>query len=53
MTYENQQSDLILLDQISKNELTEVVVELIKNDREVQMAIFNLVFSCPNVVTQI
>lgn len=53
MSFETQQSELILLNQISKDELAKVMVDLIKNDREVQKAILNLAFSCPNIVTQI
>jgi hypothetical protein len=53
MNVETQQPDLVLLDQVSKEELAKVVVELIKNDPEVQRAILDLAFSCPNIVTQI
>ena len=53
MSVEAQQSEMVLLNRISKNELAQVLVELIKNDREVQRAILNLAFSCPNIVTQI
>jgi len=47
------QAEMVLLNEMSQEELTKVVVALIKNDREVQRAILNLVFSCPNIVTQI
>jgi len=53
MNFEKQQAELVLLNRISKDELAEVVAELIKNDQEVQRAIINLAFSCPNIVTQI
>ena len=53
MNFEKQQAEMVILNHISKNELAKVVVELIKNDREVQRAILNLAFSCPNIVTQI
>ncbi len=53
MNVESQQPEMIVLNQTSKDELVRVLVELIKNDREVRMAILNLAFSCPNIVTQI
>jgi hypothetical protein len=53
MNFEKQQSEMVLLNRIGKEELAKIVVELIKNDREVQKAILNLAFSCPNIVTQI
>ena len=53
MNSEKQQSELVLLNQMDKEELAKALVELIKNDREVQRAILNLAFSCPNIVTQI
>ena len=48
-----QESELVLINQMGKEELGKIVAELIKNDRGVQKAILNLVFSCPNIVTQI
>ena len=53
MNIGTQQSEMVLLNRISKEELAKVLVELIKNDRDVQKAILNLAFSCPNIVTQI
>ena len=53
MKVEAQQSELVLLNEMNMEELAKVVVELIKNDREVQRAILNLAFSCPNIVTRI
>ena len=53
MNFEKQQAEMVLLNEMSQEELTKVLVELIKNDREVQRAILNLAFSCPNIVTQI
>jgi len=53
MNVETLQSELVLLNQMSKDQLAKVLVELIKNDREVQRAILNLAFACPNIVTQI
>jgi len=53
MNFEKQRSESVLLNQISKDELAKVLLELINDDREVQRAILNLAFSCPNIVTQI
>ena len=53
MSFEKQRVEMILLNEMSKEELAKALVELIKNDREVQRAILNLAFSCPNIVTQI
>lgn len=53
MSFEKQQAEVVLINQISKEELARVVVELIKNDQGVQRAIINLAFSCPNIVSQI
>jgi len=53
MNVETQRAEMVFLNQLSKEELAQVVVELIKNDREVQRAILYLAFSCPNIVTQI
>ena len=53
MNIEAQQSEMLLLNRLGKEELAKVLVELIKNDREIQKAILNLAFSCPNIVTQI
>ena len=52
MGFEKQESELVLLNQISRDELAKVLAELIENDRDVQRAILNLAFSCPNIVTQ-
>ena len=53
MNIETQQSELVLLNQMSKEQLAKVLVELIREDREVQKAILNLTLSCPNIVTRI
>ena len=53
MNIETQQSEMVLLNQMNKDELAKVLAELIKNDREVQKVILNLAFSCPNIVTRI
>lgn len=53
MSFEKQQVQTLVLNHVSKNELAEMLVELIKNDREVRRAILNLALSSPNIVTQI
>ena len=53
INFQTQQSDLVLLNQVSKEELAKVLVELIKDDRELRRAILEVVWSCPNIVTQI
>jgi hypothetical protein len=53
MSFEKQQSELILLNQIRKDELAKVVVELIKDSRELPRAIMEVVWNCPNIVTQV
>ena len=53
MNFEKQQSEMVLLNRISKDELAEVVVELIKDSRELRRAILEVVWNCPNIVMQI
>ena len=48
-----QSSKLVLTEQIDKNEFAKVLIELIKNDWEVQKDILNFACSCPNIVTRI
>ena len=48
-----QHSELVSLNGISREEFVRLVVDLIDNDQEVQKAILNLAFSCPNIVTQV
>jgi len=48
-----QHSELVSLNEISKEEFMRLLVDLIKNKQEVRKAILNLAFSCPNIVTQI
>ena len=49
---ETQHSELVLMNQISKKELAEVMSELIKNNKEVRMAIINLACASPYIKTQ-
>ena len=53
MNFETQQSELVLLNQISGEELARVLVELIKDSRGLRRAILEVVWNCPNIVTQI
>lgn len=53
MKVEIQRLELALLDQTTPEELAEVLVELIKNNREIQRAILGEVWKCPNVLKQI
>ena len=48
-----QQSELVLLNQMRKEELAKVVVELIKDSKELRRAILEVVWNCPNIVTQV
>jgi hypothetical protein len=53
MSFQKQHAETIVLNNMSKDKVAEILVELIKNDREVRRAILNLALSCPNIVTQI
>ena len=53
MNFEKQQAEVVLLNQIGKEELIKVLVELIKNNRELQRVILEVAWACPNIVTQI
>ena len=48
-----QQSELILVDQLSKEELARVISELIRENEEIRMAIINLACSSPYIKTQV
>ena len=47
-----QQSELVLVNQLSKEELARVVIELIRNNERVRMAIINLACTSPYIKTQ-
>jgi len=49
---ETQQSGLVLVDQMSKEEFAKAVTELIRTNQEVRMAITNLVCASPYIKTQ-
>ena len=48
---ENQQA--VLIDQMSKEELAKVIAELVRDNREVQKALIELMCVSPNVMTEI
>jgi|GEM_PF-4336942 len=47
-----QQSELVFVEQLSKDEIARVVIELIRNNERVRMAIINLACSSPYIKTQ-
>ena len=52
MSAETQQSELVLMNQMNKEELAKVVSELIRENEEVRMAIINLACASPDIKTQ-
>ena len=52
MNVEAQQSELVVIKQISKAELAKVVSELIRENEEVRMAIINLACTSPYIKTR-
>jgi hypothetical protein len=44
---------MVLLNQMDKDEFAKVLAELIKDSRELRRAILEVVWNCPNIVTQI
>ena len=48
-----QQSELVLVDQLSKEDIARVVIELIRNNERVRMAIINLACTSPYIKTQV
>lgn len=53
MNLETQQSELVLLNQMSREELDKILADLVKDNRELQRAILEVVWSCPNIVRKI
>ena len=43
----------ICLQALSKEELVKVITDLIREDRDVKNAILELLWSCPNIVTEL
>ena len=52
MSFEKQQAELVLMNQMSKDELAKVAVALIKDSNELRRAILQVVWNGPNIVTQ-
>jgi len=52
MSTETQQSELALINQVSKEEFAKAVTELIRTNQEVRMAIINLACASPYIKTQ-
>lgn len=52
MKMETQQSELMLMNQMSKEEFAKAVSELIRKNEEVRMAIINLACTSPYIKTQ-
>ena len=50
---ETQQSELVLTNQMSKEEFAKAMTELIRTNEEVRMAIINLACASPYIKTQI
>jgi hypothetical protein len=48
-----QQSELVLTNQMSREEFAKILVELVKSKRELQRAIMEVVWSCPNIVREV
>ena len=52
MNAETQQSKMVLLEEKGKEQLAEVLVELIKSDPKVISALYNTMCKCPYLVVQ-
>jgi len=52
MTVETQRSELVLINQMSKEQLAEVMAELIKSNPKVISALYNVLCSCPNIIVE-
>ena len=49
---ETQQSELVLINQMGREEFAKAITELIRTNQEVRMAIINLACSSPYIKTQ-
>ena len=49
---ETQQSELVLTNQMSKEEFAQAIIELIRTNQEVRMAIIDLACASPYIKTQ-
>jgi len=52
MNAETQQSEMVLLEEKGKEQLAEVIIELIESNPKVIMALYNTMCKCPNLVAQ-
>ncbi len=52
MNDEIQQSEMVLLEEKGKEQLAEVMIELIESNPKVIMALYNTMCKCPNLVVQ-
>ncbi len=52
MKPETEQALAVLMNQQAKEELAEVLVELIKNNPKVISALYRVICSCPNLVVE-
>ena len=52
MNAETQQSEMVLLEEKGKEQLAEVMIELIESNPKVIMALYNTMCKCPNLVVQ-
>ncbi len=52
MNAETQQSEMGLLEEKGKEQLAEVMIELIESDPKVISALYNVMCMCPNLVVQ-
>lgn len=53
MNRQIQRSELVLLDQMSREEFAKILVELVKDNRELRRAILEVVWSCSNIVREV
>ena len=53
MISQTQQVEMVLLNAIAKDELARIVAELVRDNKEVQKALINLMCNSPNVMTEI
>jgi len=47
------ESEAVALNQLSTEELSKLLVDLIRNNPKLERAILEVVWACPNIVTQI
>jgi 3-deoxy-D-arabino-heptulosonate 7-phosphate (DAHP) synthase class II len=53
MESETQRPEMVLLNRIGKENVAELLANLIRESPELQQAILKVVWSCPNIVTRI